>query len=384
MKIIQYTILFFITLISYLDGFSQDYERYKHLLDTTIQSSHLGFDKRITITVPFEWQKNINKDFPLIIIFDRQNQRSHQFILNTIDYLTSNEQMPSAVIVGIESIQHRHQETTYKSSLPNGKAEENEKFIFEELIPMIKSDYNANSFTMLIGHSRYGYFTTSLMANRMNELNAVISLSPFFTQSNIDLVEALSNKVNNTEFISHKYYRYGIGNDYPDDFEAMAKSLDSISTDNGFFNQKGWLFPEADHNVTPGLTISIALYEIFEYWSNQQRFFIDSENKDLSIEAGLSEKIKNHYGQELSFSIGILNGKGWHFFNDGDYEKAIESWELLIKYYPNFAQAYLYVLEAQKELKLSTQETATRFKKSLENTEIYTDKEKEEFLKKLE
>lgn len=70
--------------------FGQDYERYKKLLDTTITSKHLGFDKNITITVPFEWQKNTNRDFPLIIIFDRQNTRSHNFILNTIDYLSSN------------------------------------------------------------------------------------------------------------------------------------------------------------------------------------------------------------------------------------------------------------------------------------------------------
>lgn len=160
--------------------FSQNYERYKKLQDTSIHSKNLGFDKKISVTVPIEWQKNTKSNFPLIIVFDRQNKRSHNYIINTIDYLTSTEQMPSSIIISVESEQrYRYIETQYKVSDKNGLAAENEKFIFDELIPLVEKDYHASAFRLLIGHSRYGYFTTSLFSSRINDLNAVISMSPF-------------------------------------------------------------------------------------------------------------------------------------------------------------------------------------------------------------
>ena len=100
----------------------QKYERYKKWLDTTLISKHLGFNKNISITVPIEWQKNLNRTFPLVIVFDQQNKRSHNYILNTIDYLTSNEQMPSSIIVSIESEQkYRYPETLHNASVRVGE-----------------------------------------------------------------------------------------------------------------------------------------------------------------------------------------------------------------------------------------------------------------------
>ena len=56
-------------------------------------------DDGVALTVPLEWQEDIDRRFPLIVIFDSQNKRSHGYMLRTIDYLTSNEQMPASVIV---------------------------------------------------------------------------------------------------------------------------------------------------------------------------------------------------------------------------------------------------------------------------------------------
>lgn len=121
--------------------FAQNYERYKKLKDTIINSTNLGFDKKISVLVPIEWQKKTKNKFPLIIIFDRQNKRSNNYILNSIDYLTSNEQIPSSVIISVESEQrYRYIETQYKISDQNGLALENEKFIFQELIPLAEKD----------------------------------------------------------------------------------------------------------------------------------------------------------------------------------------------------------------------------------------------------
>lgn len=361
--------------------YGQNYERYQKIVDTTLTSNHLGFDKNITITVPIEWQKDVDRDFPLIVVFDRQNERSHNYIINTIDYLTSNEQMPSSIIVSIESDQeHRYLETLHKASNDKGLALENEKFIFEELIPLVEKEYKASSFRLFIGHSRYGYFTTSLLFSRIDELNGVIALSPFFTQNNVDLMDSISD-FKNQEFNSRKYYYFGIGNDYPSDFVNMDASIEGLN--NNLFYSKGFLFEEADHNATPGLTIGVSLYEIFEDWSSIQTKYISNEQKELDILDSLEKEILSNYGSRLEFSLGVLNGKGWFFYNEGQFDKAIESWELLMKSYPNFSEGYLYMIDAQIQLASDVSPTVERFKASLAQTKFYSEKEKEDLLDEL-
>lgn len=361
--------------------FGQDYERYKKLVDTTVTSSFLGFDKNITITVPFEWQADIDRDFPLIIIFDRQNSRSHNYILNTIDYLTSNEQMPSSIIISVESEpQYRYLETVPKASEPNGLLLENEKFIFHELIPIAEKQFRPSNFRLFIGHSRYGYFTTSLLFSRINELNAVISLSPFFIEKNVDLTDSIQ-QLKGQKYNSRKYYRYGIGNDYPEQFDKMHSTLQTVQPP---IDSKGTLFRQADHNATPGLTITSSLYEIFEEWSKIQAVYFSNDQKELFLYNSLNSEIKNHYGSNIVFSLGILNGKGWFFYSEEEYMKAIEAWEILMKSYPNFSEGYLYIIDAEIQLKKDISKTIERFHLSLTKSTIYSPKEKEDLIRELE
>lgn len=362
----------------------QNYERYKKLLDTTFTSKYLGYNKEFTITVPIEWEKNTKRDYPLIMVFDKQNQRSHQYILNTIDYLTSNEQIPSCLVVSLESKQdYRYFETLHKVSDEKGLAIENEKFIFEELIPLLEKKFHASSFRVFVGHSRYGYFTSSLLFSRLNQLNGVIAISPFFEQKKVSLIDSI-NTLNNKKLPFKKFYRFGIGSDYPDDFKAMEaviKKSNSLPLD-----AKGFLFKEADHNTTPGLTIGVSLYEIFEEWSKIQSKYIANEFKELKMIDSLEREIVAVYGSKLAFSLGILNGKGWYFYNEGLYEKSIEAWEILLKSYPNFSEAYLYLLEAQKKLKLEKKysETIARFTTSIQNSNFYSETEKTELKQELQ
>lgn len=367
----------FALLMTNTAAFSQQYERYKSLADTTIHSNSLDYDKNISITVPSEYQSDSkNKSFPLIIIFDSQNQRSYNYILRTIDYLTSNEQMPASIIIGIEStMENRYKETQLTVSDENVFGTKTESFIFDELIPYAQSNLNATNFNLLIGHSRYGYFTSLMLTRHPNELNAVISLSPFMTQKNVNLTDSIANLYANYSLSKTLYYRYGIGNDYPEDFEALKSKLAAKQSVDNKANFKGFLFIEADHNATPGLTIGAALYEIFEYWGKQQNIYINNDNKDINLINSLNDSIANHYGAPINFSIGTLNGKGWYFFNESEYGKAIEVWRKMLQIYPTFSDGYVNIIEAQDLLFQDTKQTINQLKESLKTTQFYSEEE---------
>ena len=377
-----FVFIFIFTLIS-SSLFAQNYERYKKLKDTTLNSKNLGFDKNISIIVPVEWQKDIKNNFPLIIIFDKQNQRSHNYIINTIDYLTSTGQMPSSIIVSVASEnRYRYIETQYKTSDSNGLAYENEKFIFDELIPLCEKNYKASNFRLLIGHSRYGYFTTSLLNSRINDLNGVISISPFFEQKNIDLTDSIT-KLNSRSYHSKKYYRFAIGDDFPEDYKKMDSVINK-NIKNPFLDFKGYLFKEAGHNTTPGLLISTALYDIFEDWSAIESKYSSVKQKNLGIKLSLDNEIVFNYGSKLNFSIDALNGKGQYFAQEKEYYKAIEAYEVLMASYPNFSEGYLSIIKSKIKLKQNYFDTADKFKKSLSTSELYTEQQKKELEKEFQ
>lgn len=354
------------------------YERYRTLSDTTVHSSFLGYNKNLSITVPIEYQNDDpQKSYPLVIVFDRQNERSYEYILNTIDYLTSNEQMPSCIIVGVESsMETRYQETQLEISDASAFGSKNENFIFNELIPLARKNYHASNFNMLIGHSRYGYFTSYLLGKHFSDLNAVISLSPFMEQKNVNLTDSIAALSASYSLNKNIYFRYGIGNDYPDDYEKLNEKLNSIKSNNSNIDFKGVLFPEADHNVTPGLTIAKAMYEVFEYWSQQQNVYIQNDMKDINTLPVLTNNIKDHYGSSLRPSLGTLNGKGWQFFSESEFTSAIQAWKIMLQEYPSYSEGYLAIIEAQKELKQDYSQTIIELKKSFATSEFYTAEER--------
>lgn len=360
----------------------REYESYKKLLDTTLVSSNLSYSKNVTITVPLEWQKDLNREFPLIVIFDGQNQRTHNYILNTIDYLTGIGQIPSSVIISIESESElRTYETLHPISSEKGLALKNEKFIFEELITLAEKKYKASSFRLLIGHSRYAYFTTSLLFSRIDELNGIISLSPFYRQSNVNLLDSII-QIGDQSFTSKKYYRFGMGNDFPSYYFKMDSTLKHLN--NPLFDAKGIIFKEADHLVTPGLIIGGALYEIFEYWAERQSRYLSDKQSSLSMYNSLEENILTNYGSQLTFSLRVLNEKGQSFYDEKEYIKAIEAWEILMRYYPNFSEGYLSILDTQIQLKQDFSNTIEKFNNSLSESNIYSPKEKAELVLKFE
>lgn len=361
----------------------QSFERYRNLKDTALLSKNLGYKKHVQIIVPIEYQENLPQSFPLIVIFDMQNQRQYQYILRSIDFLTANEQMPSAVIIGVEagSGNRRYRETQLKMSDTSGTAEKNEAYIFNELIPLLRSSFKASPFTMLIGHSRYGFLTTYLLAKRPQDLNAVISMSPFMQQPNFDLVSTLTQGIQKNAPGHMVYYRYAMGNDYPEDYKQLTTALKAPGFKLKDFNADGWLFLQADHNTTPALTITRSLYEIFEYWYSCQHDYIIGTNKNAGLINELKSKIKTHYGVSLPFSIGILNGKGYSFYNKGDYANAILAWRQLVTQYPNFVQGYINIAKCQKALKQPAEQTINEFKANLQQSIIFNAEQKESMLK---
>lgn len=361
---------------------AQQFELYKKLPAFDIESKELGYSVNIEVTVPLEYVQTSSATYPVVFIFDKDNGRSYNYILTTIDYLTANDQMPSCIVVGVNSGEDmkRYYETQLSISAEEAYGEKNEAFIFDELLPLMREEYKGNNHLTLIGHSRYGYFTSLLLTRRTEELGAVVSLSPFLTQDHVSVFDELE-KMTSTRKPEHMvYYRFSMGLDFPSDYFTLDSMLVKEQLNSPYFDIKGTLFPSAGHTSTPGLTIAQALYEIFEFWAEKQQAYFDNANSDFEILESIKQDITSHYGQELNFSLGILNGKGWFFYNEAKYELAIRAWEEMIKAYPSFSDGYLNMAYAMKELGQDTTKMLQQFKENLKTSTFYSEAEKAQLL----
>ena len=295
--------------------------------------------------------------------------------------------MPACVVVGIKSDQNKRvRETQPKINDSTAFGEKNEQFIFDELMPFLKLNYKTNGFKTLIGHSRYGFFTTYLMTKRPNDINAVIALSPFFNEKNVNLVDSVKNNLISKKLPHKLYYRFGIGNDFIADLKVMQEML-KLQTTNGFsadFNVKAYSFSNADHYTTPGLIISQALYEIFEFWGEKSYTYQKYGKKAVEDFNKLNAAIQQHYGAQIPVSLSILNGKAQESRNKGEYQQALEIFEILLKNYPNFSETHLQIAKTQKFLKIPFEKSLKDFEANLSKSTFYTIAEKQELLLELE
>ncbi len=354
--------LLLVLFISYSSSGQSQSELYGSPIDTLLFSKSLNVNKKVTVILPTTYSKENRTKFPLIIVFDRQNKGIFRNIFETINYLVYQSAMPESIIVGITSDNmERNIETSLSGSRKNGKGELTNAFVFNELIPFAEKNYNASKCRILIGHSRFGYFTTYLLSKNLNSLTGVISCSPLFQDTNVNLVDSLLNKVNTSNLSHHVFYRFITGDSITDtkDYAVMKNALQH-KTQNKLFNWKGMEFYDANHMTTPGLGVMPSLYEIFSNWQKASSFTLTASiDSTFRFTNAYYQKFRaemqEYYGDEIGAGLAKLNGIGYAHFNKKEYKNAREAWIILSIEYPFFVDSYIsigktYLAEKNKKL----------------------------------
>ncbi len=199
---------------------------YSETLDDTIFAD-------IHYPLSFEF-KNEEMTFPLIVLFDSQHDNAHPYNIESINYLTCDNQMPDCIIVGIPfSSENRLYRTS--AEVPDGDTfsgiQKMEMFLFDELKPVLKKEYKADDYTIIAGHSRTGYLVNYLMAKKYGQINVVISTSGFYSEAlKNELRGAFLNNIKKQKKIFKYYMTAGttIGEKtYHDDFSSMSAFFSS-------------------------------------------------------------------------------------------------------------------------------------------------------------
>jgi hypothetical protein len=330
-------------------------------VDTLFPSEVLGYGKNVSIFTPEKFGCNPEEKYVLIIMFDRQDVRIIDNLLQSVDLLESYGQIPRTVVVGIESGRgpdQRRREAKWGNDGSNAFGEKYDEFVFDELVPYMLENYSIDKNQIIVyGHSWFGYHSSMILINHIPDLFAVISASPCCLSS--QRIDDIVRSVTHCGPLDHKFfYRVASGHDIGDDLDVYRELTGKITLSRlpENFDYKPIWFHAAMHMEVPGLLFHQALYDIYSDWSDLAFAYADPANCPTFNDARLYDSLQAISDKIYGIRIPIydrhlqMRVEYYRYIKDQDVSNKgkIATWKFMISKYGGSPELYLNIAETYK------------------------------------
>ena len=318
-------ILFFISSVT-LYSQETDSIRNNNIYDK-IYSDKLSTEREITIQLPRNYNLDEEKRYPVFIVFD--GDYLFEIVSGNVDYMSFWGDIPEAIVVGINQIDSRYNDTSVVDNInftPISSTANFFEFVSQELIPYINKNYRTTNFRVAVGHERTANFINFFLIKKVPIMNGYIAVSPKYTKKMKEyLAQYLISSSQNI------YYYLSTSNE---DFQSISENvldfnqrLDSLNNENIHYKFQNLVIPS--HYTLPAYTIPYSIEDMFSIYKDINRIEYDSiilklETSPVKYLEEKYEKIKNHFGVIKEMSINdfiaveqyIDEKEKFHFFKD--------------------------------------------------------------------
>lgn len=223
-------------------------------------SYKLGEQREIKIQLPRNYDKNEEKKYALFLVLD--GDYMFEAVAGNVDYYSYWEDMPEAIIVGINQVDFRDDDVYYseQNSLPVEGGAKFFEFITMELLPHLHSNFRLANFNVAVGHGETGNFINYFLLKDKPIFQAYIAISPVLAPDLLDYIPERMRKIESKTF----YYLATADGDIKaakEDSEALNNLISTIENKNLLFNFDS--FDGATHYSNPAHAIPRALESIF-------------------------------------------------------------------------------------------------------------------------
>ncbi|QNJ97289.1 alpha/beta hydrolase [Constantimarinum furrinae] len=226
-------------------------------------SAKLGESRRLKIQLPRDYEANVEKVYPIVIVLDANYL--FEPVAGNVDYYGYWEDMPESIVIGIMQGDSRYEDCSYDDTnfVPSDKGADFFEFIGLELIPYIDSNYRTAKFIIAVGHDFTANYINYYLFKDPPLFNGYISLSPDLAPM---MDERLPQRIPAIE--SKIFYYLATGTDDIKDLmeisEALNKSLKPL--DSKTFQYHYDNFEGATHYSLVARGIPSALEKIFSVY----------------------------------------------------------------------------------------------------------------------
>ena len=226
----------------------------------TFESLKLGKTRELKIQLPRGYTSDKDKSYPLFIVLD--GDYLFEAVAGNVDYYSYWEDMPEAIVVGVNQFDDRFDDTMYsaQNSLPIEKGAAFFEFIGAELIPFIETTYRTGKFKVAIGHGETANFINYYLLKEQPLFQAYIAISPELAPKMITYLPERLAKIQTKTF----YYLTTTQND-SDSIRKMTEALNAdvkvIENENLLYKYD--TFEKPTHYSLPTHALPNALESIF-------------------------------------------------------------------------------------------------------------------------
>jgi predicted alpha/beta superfamily hydrolase len=229
----------------------------------TMESTILRETREIKIQLPRGYDANSDKVYPLFIVLD--GDYLFEAVAGNVDYYAYWEDMPGAIVVGINQFEKRYDDCIYseQNSLPIDKGAKFFEFIGMELLPHIEKKYKTGSFKVAVGHGETANFINYFLLKPQPIFKAYVAISPELAPKMINYIPDVLGK------IPSKYFYY-LANTNKDSssIKQMTEALNSdiAALDNKNLHYTFNSFEKPSHYSVPTHAIPNAIEAIFKVY----------------------------------------------------------------------------------------------------------------------
>jgi len=226
----------------------------------TFDSQKLNDTREIKVQLPRGYDENTSKSYPLIVVFD--GDYMFEIVAGNVDYYSYWEDMPEAIVVGINQIEKRRDDTNYSqsSSLPIDSGAAFFEFVGMELVPHLEKKYRTENFKVAVGHGDTANFINYFMLKPLPLFQAYIAISPDLAP---DMATYIPERLKSFE-TKLFYYLATSTNDVKSikaKTETLNASIAAVDNKNVLYNFN--TFEGPSHYALPAHAIPKALESIF-------------------------------------------------------------------------------------------------------------------------
>ena len=259
-----------------------------------IDSERLG-DREIKIQLPRNYNENSEAFYPLIVILD--GDYLFETIAGTVDYMAYWDDMPEAIVVGINQDRTRSEDLflSEEDHFPIRGGAKFYEFLGAELVPYLIDKYRVGKFKVAVGHGESANFINFFSFVKTPLFQAYIamspSLTPFMSENLIQRLPTVSSSL--------FYYLATATEDFKENRKTILGLNDKLNTEE--FKALSYKFDDFknhNHYSLVSSAIPSALKHIFGIYQPISRE--EYKTKILSLESSAVDYLRQKYDRITS------------------------------------------------------------------------------------
>lgn len=291
--------------------------------------------------------------YPIFVLFDSQHSHTYPHIIQSIDLLSAEAQMPECLLVGIPfPPEQRYYRTALQKRAGDslGGIERMEQMLFAELFPFLRKQYRADSFVALVGHSRSAFLVNYLFYQRPEEIGLAVALSGFLDDVPLS-PSAFAGRLRQVYERGTPFQYFATAGTSAEErpYFLQMQILDSLLSPAGA--EVPWHFqsiPHANHLTNYWTALSLVLMEAFAPYNHLLNHWLqvysppaDSLDPVLFFQQELAQA-----GAQLGLNLRpnltqVYSLASLYAYQKEDYATGVRFIEMGLAYYPHYWPFYV-------------------------------------------